>query len=96
MRIPVSPFLIGESGQHGVSGDHAVSAQVLGGIKCLIRLPKKPVGTNIAAGNVRYHADAERYPRPGSSSAMSYPEIHNGIAKSLSNLAGAFTVVFLR
>ena len=74
MRIPVSPVLIGESGQHGVSGNHAVPAQVLGGIMGLIRLPKKPVGTNIAAGNVRRHADAQRYLRPGSSRAMSYLE----------------------
>ncbi len=65
---------------------------MLGGIKCLIRLPKKPVGANIAAGNLRHHADAERYPRTGSSRIMSYPEIHNGLAKSLSNLAGGFTV----
>jgi hypothetical protein len=90
--IPVSPFLIGESGQHGVSANHAISAQVLCGIKSLIRLPKKPLGANIVAGDVRRHADAERYPRPGSSSAVSYLQIHNGSAKSLSNLAGAFTV----
>ena len=62
------------------------------GIQGLIRLSKKPVGANIAARNLRHHADAERYPRPGSSRIMSYPKIHNGLAKSVSNLAGAFTV----
>lgn len=73
----------GEIGQHGVGGDHAVSAQVLGGIKGLIGLPEKPVGPNIAAGDQRRHADAERDPRTGAVGAMLDSQIDDGRAEPL-------------
>lgn len=58
VSVCFSAAQLGEFSQHGVSGNHTVSAQVLGGIKGLIRLPEKPAGASIVAGDVRRHADA--------------------------------------
>ena len=56
----VAAILLGKFGQHGVGGNHAVSAEAFCGIKGLIRLPENPLGANVAAGDLRRHADAER------------------------------------
>jgi hypothetical protein len=48
---------LGNIGQQGVGGNHPVPAQMFGGLESLISLAQQHVGSNIAAGDQRRHAD---------------------------------------